>query len=151
MSVKEELLHIQSLDPEKILRAEAVLKWARSHKRSALHREIEWDVDAAALQYQLWQIRRIIALNIVSETGEPQVVSLSIDRVRPGGGYRSVSDVIRSKDLSAAMLKDALQELERVQVKYERVKELTEVWESVSRVRRRTTTIAGTHETRQSR
>ena len=136
MSVRDELLAIQARDPDGILRVEAVHAWARRNPRSALHTAIEWDEAKAAREYQYWQIRRIIQLNIISDTGEPQLVSLVIDRVK-GGGYRSVADVLTDKALSQAMLADALQELERVQMKYARVKELTSVWEAVGRVRKR--------------
>jgi hypothetical protein len=56
---------------------------------------------------------------------------------KKGGGYRDLNDVLSSKALSMAMLNDALQELERVQIRYQRVKELTAVWEAVGRVRKR--------------
>ena len=138
MTVKDELLTLQAKDPDSILRVEAIHVWAKSHPRSALYAEIEWNTAKAAQEYQFWQIRRLIQLNITSEDGEPQIVSLVMDRSKPGGGYRSISDVLSSKALSMAMLNDALQELERVRVKYQRVKELTAVWEAVGKVRKRT-------------
>lgn len=149
-SVRDELLSIQAKDPEGILRVEAVHAWAKAHPRSSLYKEIEWDTVKAAQEYQFWQIRRIIQLNIVSEDGEPQIVSLVIDRGKKGGGYRSIADVLSSRELSAMMLNDALQELERVQLKYQRVKELTDVWEAVGRVRKRSRPRAGKGEKRAS-
>jgi len=128
-------LAIQATDADNILRPEAVHKWAKNHPRSALYKAITWDVDKAAFEYQLSQIRRLIVLNITSENGEPQIVSLPIDRVKPGGGYRSINDVIADKKLSASLLQDALNELARVQVKYARIQELTSVWNAVAKVR----------------
>lgn len=127
---------IQATAKGGILHVEAIHKWAKAHPRSALFKAIEWDVHKAATEYQFWQIRRLVQIYIVSEDGAPQIVNLMVDRYR-GGGYRLVDDVLSSKALSAAMLGDALQELERVEVKYQRVKELTSVWKAVGRVRKR--------------
>lgn len=137
MTIRDELLAIQKKHPQNMLRVEAVFKWAKANPKSALHKKIEWDKDKAAREYQYWQIRRLIQLNIVSEDGEPEVVSLTIDRARSGGGYRAIDDVIDNEQLSVVMLKDALQELDRVRIKYARVKELTSVWDAVEQVRKR--------------
>lgn len=137
MTIKDELETIRKRDRDGVLRVEAVHDWAKAHPRSDLHKAIEWDVDAAALQWQFQQIRQLIKLHIVTEDGEPEIVSLSIDRVRPGGGYRNIDDVVADKDLSEVMLDDALAELERMRVKYRFVKELTAVWDATDKVRSR--------------
>lgn len=137
MTIKSELLAIQAKDRKGMLRVAAVHAWAKANPKSALYKKIEWDVKRAALEYQFWQIRRLIQLNIVSEDGEPEVVSLTIDRAKAGGGYRAIDDVIDDEELSVVMLKDALQELDRVKIKYARVKELTSVWDAVEQVRKR--------------
>jgi len=137
MTIRDELLAIQARNAQNVLRVADVFKWAKANPKSELHKKIEWDKDKAAREYQFWQIRRLIQLNIVSDDGEPEVVSLTIDRSRAGGGYRSIDDVIDNEELSVVMLKDALQELDRVKVKYARVKELTSVWDAVEKVRKR--------------
>ena len=136
MTVRQEILALQARAKDGILHVEDVHAWAKRNPRSALHKNIEWDVPKAAFQYQLWQVRRLISIHVVTDEGEPTVVNLVIDR-KKGGGYRDINDVLSSRSLSKAMLNDALQELERVQVKYQRVKELTSVWEAVGRVRKR--------------
>jgi hypothetical protein len=136
VTVRSELLALQDRARDHILHVEEVWSWAKSHTRSALHRSIEWDVDKAAKEYQFWQIRRLIAVHIVVPDGTPQIVSLSIDRVE-GGGYRRVSDVLQNRALSEIMLKDALADLERVRLRYSKVKELTDVWAAVDKVRTR--------------
>jgi hypothetical protein len=127
MSVKSELLEIQAADENGLLHPSAVVAWARANTASALHRLIEWDDRTAADSHRLWQVRQIIQLHIVAEDGTPQAVSLTIDR-RSGGGYRKISDVLQAPDLREVMLNDALDELERVRTKYERVTELARVW-----------------------
>lgn len=136
MSIRNELLAIQSASEDGILHCHEVVKWARDHPNSALHSAIEWDNDAAADAYRLWQVRRLVQLHITSGEASEQVVSLSIDR-KAGGGYRTVSDVIARPDLREVMLQDALEELERVQTKYQRVEALASVWREAETVRAR--------------
>jgi hypothetical protein len=139
--IKAELLALQQEDPDRILRADQIVKWARRNHNSALHKQFEWDDSKAAAEHRLWQARRLVQINIVSDGGAPMLVSLTLDRVKPLGGYRGVDDVLASKELSNVMLADALLELERVRSRYERIKALTPVWDEVdavkSRVRRR--------------
>ena len=135
MSIKQELLRIQQADPENILRPREVLEWAQDNPDSALHRSIDWDDERAAEQHRLWQIRQLIQLHVVQEDRSPVLVSLSIDRQTPGGGYRAISDVVDRPDLRDIMLEDALAELQRVQRKYERVLELKGLWEEADRLR----------------
>ena len=134
MSIRDELLAIQQADPGNVLYPPAVVAWARANVGSALHAAIEWDDERAADAHRLWQIRRLIQLHITAEDGSPQMVSLSIDRAA-NGGYRSVSDVVKAPDLRQIMLDDALAELERVQIKYNRVTALERVWKEADSVR----------------
>lgn len=134
--IKDELLAIKAEAEDGLLRAPIVVEWARNHPESALYAALEWNDEVAAQEFRIHQVRRLISLHVLTEAGEPQLVSLSFDRTK-GGGYRDVGDVVKSRDLSAIMLADALAELERVQAKYERVKELIPVWEEATKVRRR--------------
>jgi len=132
--LKLELLAIQKASKDKMLHAAAVHKWAKAHPHSVIHSQIEWNAGKAAYEYQLWQIRRLIQIHVITSDAEPVLVSLTLDRPH-GGGYRMVDDVIADRQMSEIMLSDALHELERVQAKYNHVKELTEVWSAVRRVR----------------
>lgn len=134
--IKAELLAIQNASRDGMLHAERVVSWARSHRRSALHGQFEWSNAKAAAEYRLWQARRLIQINVTMADGAPQLVSLSFDR-NNGGGYRDVQDVISNRKLSEIMLNDALAELQRVQIRYQRVRELTSVWSAVKRIRNR--------------
>lgn len=132
MSVKDELLAIQTAH-EGILNPRDVVTWAAKNKRSALYAALEWDDPTAANAHRLWQVRQLIQLHVVTENHEPLMVSLSIDR--RDGGYRSISDVVQVPNLRDIMLEDALSELNRVQAKYQRVTELTNVWKEAETVR----------------
>lgn len=134
MTIKSELLAIQDASTDGILHCNKVVEWARTHPESALYSVIEWENEKAADEYRLWQVRKLIQLHIISEDGDPVVVSLSVDQ-RSGGGYRSVSDVIKVPDLREIMLQDALNELERMHRKFARVEALAGVWREVEVVR----------------
>lgn len=137
MSIKDELLAIQASNPDGLLLVREAHEWAKANPDSELHKRIEWDVDEAALQYQFMQIRRLIKLHIVTTYQEPEIRSLSIDRINPGGGYRLLSDIMAVPDLRKVALADALRELELVQDKYKHITDLAEVWTAVKTVRER--------------
>ena len=138
MSIKTELLQIQSANKNQVLFPLSVVKWAKAHPKSALHSRLEWDDEKAGHEYRLWQVRQLIKIYVVLEDGSPQIVSLSFDR-KGDGGYRSVSDVLTNRQLSEIMLQDALAELQRVEARYQHVRELTSVWTEVKRVRAKKT------------
>lgn len=110
-----------------------VVAWAERHTRSALHAEIEWDDAVAGPKWRLQQVRMLIAVHVVDPEGHRQFVSLSIDR-SAGGGYRSVADVISKVDLREVMLNDALEDLNRMQQKYQWLQELAAVWAAAAEV-----------------
>lgn len=135
MTIKDELLALKN--EEGFCVAEEVREWAKQHPESALHGAIQWDVEKAAHEYQLWQIRRLISIHVVTIDGDRKFVSLSIDRTREGGGYRDIDEVMPVPDLRKIMLDDALRELERLQAKYNRVVELAQVWTAANEARAR--------------
>lgn len=138
MSIKSELLQIQNANKNQVLFPLNVVKWAKSHPKSALHSRLEWDDEKAGHEHRLWQVRQLIKIYVVLEDGSPQIVSLSFDR-KGDGGYRSVSDVLTNRQLSEIMLQDALADLQRVEARYQHVRELTSVWTEVKRVRAKKT------------
>lgn len=132
MTVKAEL---EALYDGGILRAEDVVAWAKDHPESALHSQIEWDDAKAADEYRIWQVRRLIAIHVVTEQGDRRLISLSVDRTK-GGGYRAFEDIADAPALRDVMLADALADLKRVRKKYQRLQELAKVWSEVDRVER---------------
>ena len=114
-----------------------MVDWAKKHRRSALHAALEWNNSKAGHAHRVWQVRQLISLHVVNETGQRQLVSLSIDRTAEHGGYRDINAVVRAKKLRAVLLADALGELQRVRDRYETVRELSRVWAEVDRVKKR--------------
>jgi hypothetical protein len=133
MTIKEELLALKNDDG--LIVVEEVWQWAKENEGSDLHKSITWDVDEAAKNYQFWQIRKLVRLHIVSEQNEPQIISLSLDRRQPAGGYRDMRDVMAAPLLRQVALTDALRELEAVRKKYEHLSELAAVWSAVNEVK----------------
>lgn len=121
-----------------VLRAEDVVREAENPK-SPLHSRFEWDDTEAARQHRLWQARQLISVcvEVIGELNpNPVFVSLSTDR-GCGGGYRVTTTVMSDVELRAQLLKDALHELNRFQMKYRELKELAEVFTAASRVRKK--------------
>lgn len=141
--IREELEQLRENNDGQ-LNPEQVVDFARRNRRSALHDEFEWDDTEAAHQFRLEQARRIIRLNInVLETPNgdvtvPMYVSLVSDR-RNGGGYRTLESVMSSEELREQLLRQALDEFQRVRRKYQTLQELTPVFTALDRVARRVT------------
>jgi hypothetical protein len=131
-ALREELLALRN--EAGLINARGAVGWARSNPTSALHHQLDWDDASAAEEYRVWQVRSLISVHIVTPTGAREIISLSTDRVT-GGGYRPVEDVAERVDLRRVMLRDALDELERIRFKYQRLQELEGVWEAADRAR----------------
>lgn len=133
-AIRNELLALQQ-QAGGLLQVEPVVAWAKQNPDSALHASLEWDDSKAGHEWRLHQVRRLIAVHIVNVEGVREMVSLTIDRSKPGGGYRGLGAVLSVPNLRSVLLQDALDELEGVRLKYESVSELAQVWEEVERVR----------------
>lgn len=134
MTVQDELLALR--DEDGLIRVHQVEEWARKHPESELHKRLEWDNAKAGLQYRLWQCRELISIYVRNEKHEPLAVSLSIDRVNPGGGFRLIEDVLDNPTLVEVMLGDALKELRRVREKFRHLSALAKVWRELDAVER---------------
>jgi hypothetical protein len=119
-----------------LLRPETVVNAARPVS-SPLHSRFEWDDSVAGQSYRLWQARQLISVCVetMAETGESFDVFVSLKSDRRKGGYRIVTDVMSDTQMRQQMLKDALEELEIFRDKYQKLKQLTGVFESISRLR----------------
>ena len=115
-----------------ILKPIDIVTWASENPESALRWYFVWDNEKAGHAYRLYQARKIIQIYLEKyDDGEPEFVSLSIDRREPGGGYRRIADVIKMPSLMEVMLTDALKELERVRLKYNKVEALANIWQAI--------------------
>ncbi len=106
---------------------------------SPLHSRFEWDDSEAAQRYRLWQARQLIAITVDYVGGESGIlsrvfVSLTSDR-QEQGGYRAVDVVMSTKKGREAMLEDAVKDMEVFKRKYVELKELSEVFAAMRKVR----------------
>lgn len=129
MGYVEELEHIRTTHAG-VLRAADVVAFARNPD-TALHGRFEWDDTKAAEQHRLWQARELIRVVVhtspANSTRTRIYVSLNDDRRNDGGGYRTLDDVMRSKAMREALLKQAHAEMVRFETKYQHLSELAVV------------------------
>lgn len=133
MTVQEELEAIRE-DHDGILRAEDVVEYAKNPE-TALHKKFTWDDTQAAQQFRLMQARAVIRVNVF--TPEPTgltvraYVSLMADRQTPGGGYRSLQEVMASEELRRRLLGQAMKEARAWRDKYKNLSELAGVFGAI--------------------
>jgi hypothetical protein len=137
MSIRAELLAL--VDDEGLLQPPVVHDWARTHPKSDLHARLDWDDAAAGYQYRLTQIRQLITITVRTADHKPQMISLSIDRADPGGGYRQIAVVMQNRKLRQVALHDALSALEHLQFRYGDLAELAPIWQHVHQLKKETT------------
>lgn len=126
---RDELKHIQKAN-RGMLRPSDVVEYARD-SRTALHGRFEWEDSKAAAEYRLWQARELIRVVVevhpASGASTRVYVSLSDDRRNDGGGYRELNEVMRSKTMREALLKQAHADMVRFETKYQQLAELAGV------------------------
>jgi hypothetical protein len=133
IQIEQELLALKADNP--MLQAAAVVKWAKANKQSALHKQFQWDLKKAAWEHWLSTARHLIVEYVIHTVDNgPRLVSLSVDRITPGGGYRDIGDIVSVPALYEVMLRDAISDLRRTQTRYQRVKELKRVWEELDKI-----------------
>lgn len=103
-----------------------------------IHGCFEWDNTEAGHQYRLWQARKLIQVFVRVEENTkkpyPVYVSLKDDRAGEGGGYRATVDVLSDDEMRDKFLMQALQELNRIRVKYNALKKLAGVFAAIDAV-----------------
>lgn len=122
------------------LKPEIVVRWARLHRRSALHRRFQWDNTKAAQEYRLWQARNLITeVRVVYPDRKMRQVYVSPVQNRKGDratGYEALVDVLNNARKRARFLSQALAEYERINEKYVDLTELADVFAAIRRARR---------------
>lgn len=136
--IQEELEQILKADPQEMLRAEAVVEFARDNIGSALHSKFPWDDADAARLKRLDIARGIIRIyRIVVDEKKPEpfraYVSLTTDRVK-GGGYRPAMSVLNHEEHRKQLLADAYKVMSGFMKKYGTLTELAEVFAAIDRV-----------------
>jgi len=119
------------------LKAEAIVEFARD-ENTALHSWFEWDDSQAAHSYRIIQARTLIRIMVAPVEGVEHpvrvYVSLMDDRKMPGGGYRSMEDVMADPELRQQALKTALIEASAFRKRYKELTELAEVFSAIEAV-----------------
>lgn len=136
LTIQEELEAIRESN-DGLLRAEDVVAFARNEE-TALHRKFEWDDTKASHLYRLAQARAVIRVNVIipdaTLTPIRAYVSLMGDRMLPGGGYRSLSEVMAHTEQRRQLLKQAMREAKIWREKYKHLEELAAVFGAIDDV-----------------
>ena len=108
---------------------------AARKKTSPLHDWFQWDDGEAAHQYRLIQARNLLRVYVKVEDVENEpvqaFVSLTTDRVKEGGGYRAMAEVMSDDALREQLLRDAFVQLGNMRKKYQHLQQLAKVWQAV--------------------
>ena len=125
---------LERLKSDGIIRPMDVVSAARK-KTSPLHDWFQWDDGEAAHQYRLIQARNLLRVYVkVDEVENEPVqafVSLTTDRVKEGGGYRAMAEVMSDDALREQLLHDAFVQLGNMRKKYQHLQQLAKVWQAV--------------------
>ena len=119
-----------------VVRPVDVVEAARDEE-SPLHDWFQWDDDEAAHQYRLLQARNLLRVYVnvePSPDAEPvrAFVSLTSDRVKEGGGYRALAEVLSDDAMRQQLLQDAFVQFRNMQKKYQHLTQLSRVWDAVA-------------------
>lgn len=115
--VRQALEDIRLNDPDGLLKPRAVVAAAR-RKSHPLHSHFTWTITKAAMKCWLHEAQQLISAVLIDYSTPtqkleiPAFVSLTADRMRPGGGYRSMTQVITSPELLEQLRQTALNELQ---------------------------------------
>lgn len=126
--IKEELERLHDNSDDGLLTAEQVVIAAQD-SNNPLHSQFDWNDTEAGHKYRLWQARQLMVRYRVIYTGGKSIsvpvrVSLLSDRIKEGGGYRRIEDVLKRADLKQELLQTALHELRNFQRRYSIFNEL---------------------------
>ena len=136
-TVEDELEEIRSKFGG-VLYPHEVVNYARNES-AALHGMFEWDDTVASENYRVWQARKLIKVFVrvlpSNAIEYPVYVSLKQDRYNYAedgdslrGGYRSTIDVMSTPSLRKTLLEEAFEEIEKLEKKYQAIKELADVF-----------------------
>ena len=101
-----------------------------------LHDEFEWDDDVAAELYRKTQAGSIIRHLAVNTESKAPVRAFFNLKIR-SNQFESIQAIIREEDKYSKLLKQALNELEAFQRKYQILTELQEIFEAITVVKQK--------------
>lgn len=104
-------------------------------KTAPLHSEFEWNNTKAAEEWRKHQARNIIhSLVVVTDDGEQEISRAYFNIERKEPTYESITAIVQNEDKYAALLKQALRELESFRRKYAQIEELATVFAAIKEV-----------------
>lgn len=138
IEISEELERIRAKDKNGILYPHAVVAASKA-RESVLHELFDWDNRTAANNWRLQQARQVIARYHVTITNATTsrvrgYVSLKTDR-KEGGGYRAIGEVVSDEQLREELLQDALDEMQSMEARYVRLRELKPLFKVANELR----------------
>jgi len=112
-----------------------VLEYAKNNPETVLHSLFQWDNDAAATQYRIWQARRIIGsiqMEVILPNGKSEVVrkyaniQVPINKTQSEQRYVSIDKIAKSPKLSEQTVNKAKRELDAWRRRYKVMREMLE-------------------------
>ena len=136
-AITQELERISNLNGG-ILKPEHVVEHAKD-PQNPLHSQFQWDDSKAAHEYRLWQARQLIRVTVSTikntETVERVWVNLKSERATESHGYRKLVSVLNDEELRKKLIQQSIEDMEYFQQKYQRLTELSEVFESMTKAK----------------
>jgi hypothetical protein len=105
-----------------------------------LHVCFEWDDTAAAEKYRLQQARQVLENLVVVPVEAPEspatraFIAIPVGDSNTPHDYQPLHLVMSSEELRRKALRAALEDLNRLKVRYAELRELTEVWKALEQV-----------------
>lgn len=126
-------------DADGILRVSVIHDYAAANKEiSEFARRLEWDDPVAGKLYRYQQIRHLIAIYMISEVDDKRgrsEISIKLDRINPGGGYRRLSDIVDNNRLMESALKECLDKIRQLEDRYAWIEATREIWQAAAAAR----------------
>lgn len=137
MSIQDELNtladKVKASDPDDLMKMkESVDEFQRNHHLYPELCKVRPD-DKTLIENGLsdWMRGLYRKYRVQKSEASDRVVSFMIDRVTPGGGYRDLSDVLKSKSKISVACESYLAELELLQARYDYLSAHSQIWRSV--------------------
>lgn len=106
------------------VKPQQMVDYAKTHKKSELHKCFTWDNSTAADKYRLYEARQIQRNLIItrvpmpeSQEQKPKTIRLMM-RTETTGGYKSIINIMRNEDEREKLLIMAKNELRAFERKY---------------------------------
>ena len=123
-TVSEEILGIgDNVKPDEIV------KYAREHTDSELHKCFTWDDSAAAVKWRIHEARSIVGNLVIAkeQEGESEPTYIRIFHKTEETNYQPISLYVKDMDKYKMLLDEAMRELRTFKKKYANLSELQEI------------------------